>query len=60
MSTSASQQVEIHDIPEAAAEPQVQRHNFLIMALYQISLRCGWIFKTESIVMPAFLDALEL
>ena len=58
MSTSASQQVEIHDIPEAAAEPQVQRHNFLIMALYQISLRCGWIFKTESIVMPAFLDAL--
>lgn len=58
MSTSASQQVEIHDIPEAAAKPQVQRHNFLIMALYQISLRCGWIFKTESIVMPAFLDAL--
>ena len=48
----------IHDIPEAAAAPEVQRHNFLVMAFYQITLRCGWIFKTESIVMPAFLDAL--
>jgi len=48
----------IHDIPEDAAAPEVQRHNFLVMAFYQITLRCGWIFKTESIVMPAFLDAL--
>ena len=30
MSTSASQQVEIHDIPEAAAEPQVQ-YNVIIL-----------------------------
>ena len=58
MNTTESHQTPIHDIPEAAASPEIQRHNFLIMALYQISLRCGWIFKTESIVMPAFLDAL--
>ena len=24
--------------------------------MYQISLRVGWIFKTESVIMPAFLD----
>ena len=28
------------------------------MALYQVVLRCGWIFKTESIIMPAVLDSL--
>ena len=58
MNASASQTAEIHDISEAASVPHIQRHNFLVMAFYQISLRCGWIFKTESIVMPAFLDAL--
>ena len=58
MSSTESPQSVIHDIPEAAAVTEVQRHNFWVMALYQISLRCGWIFKTESIVMPAFLDAL--
>ena len=58
MSSTESTETVIHDIPEAAAAPEVQRHNFWVMALYQISLRCGWIFKTESIVMPAFLDAL--
>ena len=46
MNASASQTAEIHDISEAASVPHVQRHNFLVMAFYQISLRCGWIFKT--------------
>ena len=26
------------------------------MAIYQVILRVGWIFKTESIIMPAFMD----
>ncbi len=26
------------------------------MSIYQIALRIGWIFKTESIIMPAFMD----
>jgi hypothetical protein len=26
------------------------------MSIYQIVLRIGWIFKTESIIMPAFMD----
>ena len=30
--------------------------NFVRLALYQITLRIGWIFKTESVIMPAFLD----
>ena len=34
------------------------RRNFSVLALYQILLRTGWIFKTESIVMPAVLDTL--
>lgn len=33
-----------------------ESRNFLVIALYQIILRTGWIFKTESIVMPAVLD----
>lgn len=32
------------------------RPNFLRLAFYQIALRVGWIFKTESVIMPAFLD----
>lgn len=37
--------------------PQPTR-NFLVLAAYQILWRCGWIFKTESIVMPVVLDLL--
>ncbi|MDP6442977.1 MAG: MFS transporter [Pirellulaceae bacterium] len=32
--------------------------NFALMALYQVVMRTGWIFKTESIIMPAVLDSL--
>ena len=32
--------------------------NFWLLVLYQVVLRTGWIFKTESIVMPAILDAI--
>ena len=32
--------------------------NFLILAAHHIFLRCGWIFKTESIIMPAVIEAL--
>lgn len=41
------------------ANPSDQRaasRNFLMLALYQIVLRTGWIFKTESIIMPAVVD----
>lgn len=32
--------------------------NFSIMAGFQVVMRCGWIFKTESIIMPLVLDLL--
>jgi hypothetical protein len=32
--------------------------NLVVMTLYQVMLRTGWIFKTESIVMPAVLDTI--
>jgi MFS family permease len=43
--------------PTAAAvvEKNASR-NFFILGLHQILYRTGWIFKTESIVIPAFLD----
>jgi len=39
-----------------AREARVETRNFLLLALHQILLRVGWIFKTESIVMPVFMD----
>jgi len=35
---------------------QAEPRNLLVLAAYQVVLRMGWIFKTESIVIPAFLD----
>ena len=35
------------------------RGNFFKIALFQITLRTGWIFKTESIVMPAVMDSIS-
>jgi MFS family permease len=38
--------------------PAEIRGNFLKVAAFQIVLRTGWIFKTESIVMPAVMDSI--
>ena len=35
-----------------------QRHNFIVMVIYQVVMRMGWIFKTESVIMPAVLDSI--
>lgn len=32
--------------------------NFVILVIYQALLRTGWIFKTESVIMPAVLESL--
>ncbi|MHC4406828.1 MAG: MFS transporter, partial [Planctomycetota bacterium] len=40
-------------------QPQIEsreRGNLLLLALHQIVLRTGWLFKTESVIIPAFLD----
>src|SRR6187401_3088176 len=36
-----------------------ERRNFWLLVAYQIVLRTGWIFKTESVVMPHAADALD-
>ena len=35
------------------------RWNFFTLAAIQIVMRTGWIFKTESIVIPAIMDMLS-
>src|SRR5256885_2781272 len=45
-------------IPPADPWPHETR-NFWILVIYQVVLRAGWIFKTESVVMPHAADALD-
>jgi len=45
--------------PEWPSHPAVgprEPRNLILLAAHQIVLRVGWIFKTESVMMPAFLD----
>jgi MFS family permease len=37
--------------------PHRERRNTACLELYQVIVRVGWIFKTETIIMPAVLDA---
>lgn len=39
-----------------AVQREHETRNFLALIGHQVMLRVGWIFKTESIVMPAFLS----
>jgi hypothetical protein len=48
----------VNDAPEQNARPD-ERRNFWILVVYQVVLRAGWIFKTESVVMPHAADALD-
>jgi hypothetical protein len=48
--------------PDWPSHPEIERReprNLLLLAVHQIVLRTGWIFKTESVIMPAFLDAVS-
>jgi MFS family permease len=52
------QRNERHRRPVAAADETAREaRNTLWMELYQVVVRVGWIFKTETIIMPAVLDA---
>lgn len=35
-----------------------QPRNLLVLAAHHVLLRIAWIFKTESVIMPAFLDSI--
>ena len=34
------------------------RHNFIVLTTFQVIMRLGWIFKTESIIMPTILQSI--
>lgn len=42
---------------EAATILHSEPRNLRMLSIYQIVIRIGWIFKTESVIMPAFVDA---
>ena len=53
------------DAPETESLPleceethENESSNFVWLALHQVLMRVGWVFKTESIVMPFFMDAI--
>ena len=43
----------------AARTRGLESRNVLLLAGYQVMLRLAWVFKTESVVMPAFLHAIS-
>jgi MFS family permease len=50
--------VEVTSTRRQSETPRAQAKSFWLMSLYQVLMRTGWIFKTESIIMPAVLDML--
>ena len=42
---------------EAAANDRAEGRNVLTLVLHQMLFRTAWIFKTESVIVPAFLDS---
>ena len=50
-------ETDAHDVV-CDAPPQSEGRNFLWLTLHQVLMRVGWVFKTESIVMPFFMDAI--
>ena len=44
--------------PRTAGASDHVSWNFWTYATYQVLLRIGWVFKTETVIMPAFLDVL--
>ncbi|MGY8767848.1 MAG: MFS transporter [Pirellulales bacterium] len=47
------------DSSQTGTIAKAEDRNFLLLVVYQVVMRCGWIFKTESIIMPAVLDMIS-
>lgn len=64
LSTSTPADGTFSDVAAAADAPDVRPgderehagRNLISLVLYDVVVRVGWIFKTESVIMPAFLD----
>jgi hypothetical protein len=49
----------LHHPSDWPAHPAIEPHeprNLVLLAVHQIVLRVGWLFKTESVIVPAFVD----
>ena len=38
------------------SDAEHEPHNIVVLAAHQIMIRIAWVFKTESVIMPAFMD----
>ena len=50
-----------NDHPTAPNQQVIHDHeqrNLIVLCIHQVMLRIAWIFKTESVIMPAFLDTI--
>ena len=45
-------------LPADAPVAPHETHNLLVLALNQVMFRIGWMFKTETVIIPAFLDTI--
>lgn len=61
MSTEKEEPTATGTDPESALDDPVasESRNIAILAIQNIVLRTGWIFKTETVIMPAFLDLID-
>ena len=47
------------DAANVADGDSTEKHNVLTLVVHQVCFRTAWIFKTESVIMPAFLDTIS-
>ncbi len=47
-----------HDLKVAATAEVHESRNILVLVIHQLFFRTAWIFKIESVIMPAFLDSI--
>jgi hypothetical protein len=55
----SSGQASPRPLPHWPSNPEIEPReprNLLLLAIHQIVFRIGWVFKTESVIMPAFMD----
>ena len=43
----------------AAAIAEAEGRNTFVLVLSAVFVRIGWVFKTESVIIPAFLDSVS-
>ena len=47
------------DPPNQMTLDKTESRNVIVLVIHQLMFRTAWIFKTESVIMPAFLDSIS-